>query len=155
MYHVWLWVISLSIFLVCYPSPFLTNTVYIEGNFRGANICGFYLNVWPRIFYPQMKPPCLPLPAVQAPTTKILPTNILSLENYPLYTVLQNNIILCMYCSSHYNYMIIDIIVKLSVLVFPNNNWLCILYIYSCACMTNICMHCSSHYIYDWYHSET
>ncbi len=49
----------------------------IEGNFRGVKYS--WLKVWPRIFYPRMKRPCLSLPAVQAPTTKILPTKCLNI----------------------------------------------------------------------------
>ena len=51
----------------------------IAGNFRGVKYSWFsWLEVWPRIFYPRMKRPCLPLPAVQAATTKILPTKSLN-----------------------------------------------------------------------------
>ncbi len=39
----------------------------IAGNFVGQNIHGFlWLNTGARIFYPRMKRPYLPLPAVQA-----------------------------------------------------------------------------------------
>ncbi len=52
----------------------------IACNFRGAKYSWFsWLEVWPRIFYPRMKRPCLPLPAVQAPTTKILPTKCINI----------------------------------------------------------------------------
>ncbi len=49
----------------------------IACNFRGAKFS--WLEVWPRIFYPRMKRSCLPLPAVQAATTKILPTKCLNI----------------------------------------------------------------------------
>ncbi len=69
-------------------NPFLFNlwsydrsyTYRIACNFRGAKYSWFsWLEVWPRIFYPRMKRPCLPLPAVQAATTKILPTKCLNI----------------------------------------------------------------------------
>ncbi len=67
--------------------------IYIEGNFREVKYSWFSrLQVWPRIFYLQMKRPCLTLPAVQAATTKILSTKwfnheYLPPENYPLYGI--------------------------------------------------------------------
>ena len=58
----------------CCPGPWylqevnLGITVYrIVGNFRGAKYSWFlWLELRPRIFYPRMKRPCLPLLAVQA-----------------------------------------------------------------------------------------
>ncbi len=53
-------------------ATFNLDTVYIAGDFRGAKYSWFsWLNTGPRIFYPRMKRPNLPLPAVQAATTKI------------------------------------------------------------------------------------
>ncbi len=53
----------------------------IAGNFRGAKYSWFsWLEVWPRIFYPRMKRPCLPLPTIQAATTKILSTKCLNIS---------------------------------------------------------------------------
>ncbi len=50
----------------------------------GAKYSWFsWLKVWPLIFYPRMKRPYLPLPAVQAPTTKILPTKCLNIAEPP------------------------------------------------------------------------
>ncbi len=55
----------------------------IACNFRGAKYSWFsWLEVWPRIFYPRMKRPYLPLPAVQAATTKIYPLNVSILLNH-------------------------------------------------------------------------
>ncbi len=54
----------------------------VAGHFRGAKYsCTWFLwlEVWPQIFYPRMKQPCLPLPAVQAAITKILPTKCLNI----------------------------------------------------------------------------
>ncbi len=70
---------------------------HIEGNFHGAKYSEFsWLKVWPQIFYPRMKWPCLPLPVVQTLTTKILPTKCLKIAEprifcspkIPRYTVL-------------------------------------------------------------------
>ncbi len=48
-------------------------TVYIAGHFRGAKYLWFpWLITGPRIFYLRLKRPYLPLPAVQAATTKII-----------------------------------------------------------------------------------
>ena len=54
---------------------------YIVCNFRGAKYLWFlWRSAWPQIFYPRMKWPCLPLPAVQTATTKILPTKCLNIS---------------------------------------------------------------------------
>ncbi len=48
--------------------------IFCPRNFRGAKYSWFsWLKVWPRMYYPRMKQPCLPLPAVKAATTNILP----------------------------------------------------------------------------------
>ena len=65
-------------------------TYRITGNFRGGKILVvFVVEHWTTNIYPWMKRPWLPLPAVQAATTKILTTNwlriiILTPENYLL-----------------------------------------------------------------------
>ncbi len=55
----------------------------IACNFCGAKYS--WLEVWPRIFYPRMKRPCLPLPAVPAATTKILPTKCLIIAESQIF----------------------------------------------------------------------
>ena len=80
----------------------------IAGNFRGTKYS--WLEVWPRIFYPRMKRPCLPLPAVQAATTKILPTKCLNIAEprifcplkitryiYTVHVYMYMHV--CMYCT--------------------------------------------------------
>ncbi len=67
----------------------------IAGNFRGAKYS--WLEVRPRIFYPRMKRPCLPLytynPSsnheniIHEMSQYCWTTNILSPENYPLYGI--------------------------------------------------------------------
>ncbi len=59
-------------------------TYRIEGNFRGAKCSWFpWLKVWPQIFTHEWSD--LAYLYLHAATTKILSTNILSPENYPLY----------------------------------------------------------------------
>ncbi len=67
--------------VVLLPSPVQVLVLLpIAGNFRGAKYSWFsWLEVWPRIFYPRMKRPCLPLPTIQAATTKILSTKCLNI----------------------------------------------------------------------------
>ena len=58
----------------------------VAGNFRGAKYSWFsWLNTGPQIFYPRMKRPCLPLPAVQAATTNIKTTKWLILLNHEYF----------------------------------------------------------------------
>ncbi len=69
------------LFIIIIIYQLLLHTVYaVAGNFRGAKFSWFsWLEVWPRIFYPQMKRPCLPLPTIQAATTKILSMKCLNI----------------------------------------------------------------------------
>ena len=69
------------LFIIIIIYQLLLHTVYaVAGNFRGAKFSWFsWLEVWPRIFYPRMKRPCLPLPTIQAATTKILSTKCLNI----------------------------------------------------------------------------
>ncbi len=61
------------------------------------NICGFVVEhcMDHEYFTPRMKRPCLPLPAVQAATTKMLTTNlltnVLTPENYQIPCIIMHN----------------------------------------------------------------